>query len=265
MTDPNDPQIPESPDPEAPQEQQEPQAPPPLDINSAYEVIAQAEGWDPRLTRYEIQEFKRRKDQFEQEKREFEQQRSRQLEPQAETSDDPYMQRLSKIERYISDMDRRDREEREYQALVKSIDSELTAAYTSQARQNGMTKEQMEAKAQEFYATLQEIYPEPQMIRAMGVEKAASAAFRILKANSAGQNGYAPPRSNPYRDPRAAFVIPTTASAPNGGAPPVATGMPFAPQRPDETTEQYRQRLLSDRERVGPIRIPEGVRVSSSS
>lgn len=236
-----------TPDPNAlpePDEQEpvapEPQAPQ-VDLDAAYRVVADNEGWDPRLARFEMQELKRRKDEMDQREREFDK-RSRVPERPDPTPDfggDQYArlayeakQEASEVKRLFMEEREERKAQRERDELVSTIGRELDSAFKSVARQAGMTKEQIAAQAEDFYSSLTDIYPEPEMIKRMGADRAVRNAFRVFR----GGNGSAPQPRSPYRDPRASFVIPSGSS---GGPMSDDSG----PRRSNESQEEYVARL----------------------
>jgi hypothetical protein len=255
MNDPNAPQE-DAPQEQPAPEQEAPQAPQ-IDINSAYEAIAQAEGWDPRLTRYEIQELKRKREEFDRERREFEAERSKQYEIPKDDTTDPYLKEMRETRRLIMEDREEKRRERDQESLRNRIAQEMNSAYSSLARQNGMTKEQMEARAGEFYENLVDLYPEPEMIKQLGSERAARAAFRNLSTN-----GTRPAGGVNRVNPRERVYIPSPQSGPGPGPSPAFDA---ASQRENETNEQYLERLtrLVREHQVGLSALPEGRKFSS--
>lgn len=259
LDDPKDPQPPEAPPEPAPAP--EPDPAPQYDVNQAYDVIAQAEGWDPRLTRYEIQEHKRRVQEFEREKRDFEQRQRQQYQP-PEDNGDPYMRRISGLERIILEDREERRREREQQQLVANLGNELHSAYTGIARQSGLTKEQMEQRAEEFYDTLNDLYPDPSMVRQIGPERAARAAFRLLNQNGNRQPAYRPQVNG--RGPTATRTIPGSPQPYLPGGPPLPPEDSMsAEQLEGETDDQYRARLTRIIEGANMKRLPDGFKVAS--
>lgn len=258
-------------DEQEPQGQQEavPQGPmaPQYDLDTAYDVIVRAEGWDPRLARLQVQELKERKESLDRRERELEQQRQQysNVRPQAPEFNDPYAKELYETKQMVQQLveDRRAeqeerRREREHQKLVDKIGQELDSSYTTAAMQAGMSKSQIEAESKEFYRTLTQIYPEPDMINRIGADQAVRTAFRVFRG------GTTPPRTygNPMRDPRASFVVPTQGGGVQNGA---AQAVNDSAQRPDETPEQYFQRQIQRMKDKGfnaPI-LPDGTRTSS--
>lgn len=239
----------------APVEPQQPQ----YDIETAYSVIAEHEGWDPRLTRYQMDELKRRTEELHKREREFEAERQRQWQPPEETGD-PYMQRIGRLERLLLEDRERNRKREEEQERAARVGNELHSAYTQMARQTGLTREQMEQRSTEFYDVLADLYPDPEMVQRIGADRAVRAAFRVFSAS----NGHRPPQPNVQgRGPTATRVIP-------GSPQPFVNGNPLPPedslsaeQLPGETDEQYEARLRRIIEGVGLKRLPDGTRVSS--
>jgi hypothetical protein len=124
---------------------------------------------------------------------------------------------------------------------------------------NGLTKQQMEERSEEFYDTLREMYPAPEMLHEIGVERASRNVFRVLGVNG---SGYKPKPNVSGRGPTATRTIPGSPQPfTPGGMSPHEESM-SAEQLEGETDEQYRARL----ERIisGAKRIPEGVRLSTS-
>jgi hypothetical protein len=199
LDDPNDPQEPQAPPEAQPAPEPEPQAPQ-YDLETAYNVIAQHEGWDPRLTRYEVQEQKRRKEELDRRERELEARTQRRFEPPEDTSD-PYMRRISNIERVLMEDLEDKRRTREKQETERRIENELSSGYTDLARRSGMTPEQMEQRSRDFYGALADLYPEYDIIQRVGVERAIRAAFENhprLPAALRGSREPNAPRGEPF-------------------------------------------------------------------
>ena len=221
-------------DPEPPEPQPEPQPQPPS-IDEAYRIIAEQEGWDPRLTRFEMQEMKRRRDDLERREREL-QERQRQIEPQAPAMEFSmpelgYLDR--KIDRVASLLEKREQIERdrEEQALLTERQTyELRRAYENVMRQNGVADDrQIESQSQAFFSAMAEIYPDG-IPEQLGPEGAARNTFRLWKGSYASQ----PPKPGP----RAQYVIPSG----NSGAP-MVQGDDAGPRRSNESQEDYVARL----------------------
>lgn len=262
LDDPNDPQDPEGSPPE-PQQPEPPAPPAPIDLNAAYDAISQAEGWDPRLTRYEIDEVKRKRAELDRERREFEAERSRQYQaPQEDPNADPYMRRMDRIERLFVEDREEKRREREQQALIGRLGTELNQTYTSLARQAGMSKEQLDAQSEEFYATLNELYPTPGMLHEMGVQNAARNAFRLIKQNGGRTQSYYPQVNG--RGPTATRTIP---GSPQPYIP--GSGVPIPQEEltvehlPGETDQQRLARLERIFAAANVRGLPDGMKVQS--
>lgn len=255
--DPQDPQEPGAPPAPQPAPEPEPQAPQ-YDVESAYGVIAQHEGWDPRLTKYEMQEFRRRKEEFERERKEWEKLRTRYEPP--EDNSDPYMRRISNLERILLEDREEARKLRDRQETERRIENELHSTYTQIARQSGLTPEQMEQKAKDFYGALADLYPEYDIIQRVGVERASRAAFeRVARSN--GQ------RTMPGvvgRGPTAMRTIPGSPQPYMGAGNPAPHEENLsAEQLEGETDDQYRARLERIITGAGVRRLPDGTRVTS--
>ena len=252
-----DPNAPQDPEPE-PQPQPEPeQAPvPQYDIEEAYQRVAQHQGWDPRLTQYELNEIKRKREELDRERRELEAERNRRYEPPEDTSD-PYMRRISNLERILMEEREEKRREREQAAQMRRIEGEISSAYTSVARQMGMTREQMEKGSTDFYETLAEMYPAHSMIQEIGAERAARNAFRIMSTN-----GTRPAAGVNRVNPRERVMIPSPQTGPGPGAP---AAFDAASQRENETNEQYLERLTRfiRENNITLSSLPEGRKFSS--
>ena len=261
-----EPEVPQDPQ-DAGQQDAVPQEPaaPQYDLDTAYDVIIRAEGWDPRLARLQVQEIKERKESLDRRERELEQQRQQysNVRPPAPEFNDPYQKELYETKQMVQQLveDRRAereeaRRERDQQKLIDKIGQELDSSYTTTAMQAGMNKGQIEAESKEFFRTLTQIYPEPDMISRIGADNAVRTAYRVFKAGGTSPRPY----SNPMRDPRATFVVPT-----NGGAQNTASqAAQDAAQRPDETPEQYFARLIQGMKNKGfmaPI-LPDGTKSS---
>jgi len=201
-------------------------------------------------------EENRRRDQ-ELRKREQEIEARRRPEPLPEDiQNDPYRRDLYEMKSTLNELVTRQREREEYEQLVGQLGSETNSAYQSIARQNGLTKEQIESSAEGFYDALTELYPEPGMIQAMGVQRAAQNAWRVFRGQS-GNNGtpYQPTRTGP----RAQIVIP---AGPTSS--PAPAGIDTSPRKPGETIEQYSQRienagrmLQRQLQESGPVSLPD--------
>lgn len=261
-TDPNAPLQPDDPEPVVPQA---PPEPPSIDLDAAYRVVADNEGWDPRVARFEMQEFKRRREEFEREKREF-QERNRQPEPTPDFGGDQYArwayearQDAAETKRMLLEEREERRREKEKSDMIDSLGGELTMSYNALGRQSGVTKEQLKAQETEFFALLTEMYPEPDMLQRIGADRAVRNAFRVFQSNG----GYTPPRPT-YRDPRAQIVLPGAPTGTTGGA--SMANDDSGPQRPGETVEQAlertQRRLQALQSSLGRG-LPDGMRVSS--
>lgn len=251
------------PDDQEPVAPPEPQAPQ-IDLEQAYRVVADNEGWDPRLARFEMQEHKRRKEELDKRERELDQ-RYRIPEPREQTPDfggDQFARMVYEAKQDAAETKRlllEDREERRNQRekdeLVASLSKELDSSFQAAARQSGMTKDQISAQGNDFYALLTDIYPEPEMIKRLGADRAVRNAFRVFK----GGVGSAP-RQPSYRDPRATFIVPggsTTSTQENN------TQDDFSPQREGETPDQATERRLKALQGRGFNKFPDGFKVNS--
>lgn len=241
-----------------PEPQPEPEAPQ-YDVDAAYDVITRAEGWDPRLTRYQIEEHKRRVQDFEREKKEFERKRASQYEP--EDTSDPYMNRIGRLERIIVEerQERLQREEKD--KLVSHLDRELKSSYVALSRQAGLTKQQMNERADEFFDQLTDLYPEPEMLQQIGIERASRKAWALMNAN--GSRQVSRPNVN-GRGPTAVRTIPGSPQPYLGtGGPPPQEESNSAEQLPGETDDQYEARLRRIIEGAQLRRLPEGMKVQS--
>ena len=236
----DDPNALPEPDDQEPVAQPEP---PKLDLEEAYRVVAESEGWDPRLTRYEMQELKRRKEDLDRREREYNERvmPPPRQEPTPDFGGDPYRKEIYEAKQEAAETKRllvtyldETRREREKAELISKLSTELDSAFNAAARQAGMTREQMTnpATRQDFFATLQEMYPEPEMISRMGSEAAVRNAFRAFK----GGNGTAINSRPAYRDPRATFTVPLG----NSTGP---SGDDAGPKRPNESQGEYVARL----------------------
>jgi hypothetical protein len=233
--DPNVP-APDDLEPESPQAPQQPA----IDLEAAYRVVSENEGWDPRLARYEMQEIKRRKEDIDRRERELQERLMppARPEPTPDFGGDQYArlayeakQEASESKRLLQDFLDRENKKEEKQRLVESIGMELDASFNAVARQNGLTKEQMKAGESDFYALLQEMYPDPEMISRLGPDRVVRNTFRALRGN-----GSAPQPTRSYRDPRATYIIPSGSS----GGP---IGDDSGPRRSNESQEEYVARL----------------------
>ena len=136
---------------------------------------------------------------------------------------------------------------------------ELNSHYQTIMRQVP-TQNQMDPEI--FFGAMADLWPDgppPQISAAQAVERTA----RYLGIQTNGVAPQAGFMARSPRDPRAQFVVPMTGSAPPvaNGAPP--TGQDFATQRPNESTEQYHQRLLRSFQEMGTMKLPDGTKVSS--
>lgn len=253
MVDPNDPNDPEP----TPEPTESPAPAPQIDLDQAYDVIARTEGWDPRLTKYEIQEHKRRVQEFEREKKEWEQQQRSRSYEQQDDNGDPYMRRISSLERVIMEEREERKREREEQDRINHVANELRSVFIAQARQSGMTQEQMQSREEEFYELVTDMYPSPKMIQEIGAERVARNVFRSLPTN-----GTRPVTGLNRINPRERVVIPSPQSGPGPGPP---SAFDAASQRENETQEQYLERLtrIVREANAGLMSLPEGRKFSS--
>jgi hypothetical protein len=258
LDDPTDPQAEEAPpEPQAPAP--EPAAPQ-YDLESAYNVISQHEGWDPRLAKYEFSEQRRRREELDRREKELQARESRRFEP-AEDTNDPYMRRISNIERVLMEDLEDKRRTRERQETEKRIENELSSGYMQMARQSGLTQEQMEQKSRDFYGALADLYPEYDIIQRVGVDRAIRAAFeRVSRSN--GQSRAMPGVQG--RGPTATRTIPGSPQ------PYQSAGNPLPPeenlsaeQLEGETDDQYRARLERIINGANLKRLPDGIRTMS--
>jgi hypothetical protein len=256
LDDPNDPQAPQEPQPQ-PEPQPEPEPAPQIDLETAYQTIAQHQGWDPRLTQFELQEINRKREELERERRAFQSERAKRYEPPDDTNTDPYMRRMDRLERILIEREEREHKKNEEEEQKRRVANDLNTAYTAMARQSGMTRQQMEEKAEEFYDVLAEIYPVHEMIQNIGADRAVRNAFRLLNGN---RQGIQRPNVN-GRGPTAVRTIPGSPQAfiPGGGVLPPEENL-SAEQLEGETDDQYRARL----ERIiGGRRLPDGAKTHS--
>jgi hypothetical protein len=259
LDDPNDPQEPQAPPEAQPAPEPEPQAPQ-YRIETAYNVIAQHEGWDPRLTRYEVQEQKRRKEELDRRERELEARTQRRFEPPEDTSD-PYMRRISNIERVLMEDLEDKRRTREKQETERRIENELSSGYTDLARRSGMTPEQMEQRSRDFYGALADLYPEYDIIQRVGVERAIRAAFERVSRS----NGNRTMPGVVGRGPTATRTIPGSPQPYAGVGNPMPPEENLSAEQLDgETDDQYRARLERIISGAGVRRLPDGTKVTTS-
>jgi hypothetical protein len=265
-----DPEAPQEPqEEEQPAEPQQPQYPqqPDVDIEAAYDAIARHEGWDPRLARFQVQELKERREALERREREIEalQRKLETQRPPTPDFGDPTAQLLYENKQEIAEMKRmfsEEREERrkeaEEQRLVDRLARELDSSFITIARQNGMSKEQLDAYSKNFYPTLLEIYPEPEMIQKIGPDVAVRNTFRLM-----GSQRQQRPNVN-GRGPTATRTIPGSPQPyiPGGGILPPEESL-SADQLEGETDEQYRARLERIISAANVKRLPDGYKVSS--
>lgn len=230
-------------------------------LENAYQVITREQGWDPRLTRFQMDDLKRKRDELDRERRAFEQERQRQYTP-PEDNGDPYIRRISNLERLIIEEREDRRKEREQQQLVANLGNELNSAYTGIARQSGLTKEQIEQRAEEFYDALNDLYPDPNMVRQVGADRAARAAFRLINQNGHRQPAYRPQVNG--RGPTATRTIPGSPQPYMPGGPPLPPEENLSAEQLDgETDDQYRARLMRIIEGANMKRLPDGFKTAS--
>jgi len=238
-----------------------------IDLNAALARVAEEYGMPSpdyvqdalRLqdeNRRVFEENRRRDQELRQRERELAERRQPDPLPE-EIQSDPYRRDLHEVKTTLKQLMDERRAEREYQETVNQMGTEFNSAYQSLARQNGLTKEQIEAGSEGFYDALTELYPKPGMIQEVGVEHAARMAWRHQRGQGGTGNGYQP--SVP-RGPRTPIIIPAGNSSPSA----LAAGPDLSPRKPGETIEQYTQRvehagriLQNQLRESGPGALPE--------
>lgn len=184
-------------------------APPPYDRELAFQIVAEELGYDPQVAKFELEETKRRRQDLDRRDREL-QARERQIqdtqryEPVPDGVDPSFFYMNQKVDRLVKSIEDRDRKEQEREAkdtFVQTLARGMDVTYRSLARQAGMTKEQIDQQSDQFYEVLTDIYPEPEMIRALGPDKAVMTAFRLFKNGNGSQ-------PTPSRNPRTPYVVP---------------------------------------------------------
>ena len=266
----------------APSEPEEVQAPPAPPEKSPVELAAEQFGVTPEYLEgaLRLQEDNRRLaenykiKQRELERREVElealaRERQRYQPPPPSYDDlDPVTRKvLERLDRIDQREEQRVQAERQREERNRHI--EMTALeldrHFNQVMRGVPTQNQIDQ--QRFFNAMAELYPTSTGELPEGVtpEKAVFNTAKYLglispNGTSTG-GGYVMQRSP--RDPRAQFVVPMTGSTPptNGGAP--ATGQDFSPQKSNESTEQYHQRLLRGFQEMGTMKLPDGAKVSS--
>ena len=217
-------------------EEPTPAAPPQPDLESAYRIVAESEGWDPRLTRFEMQDIKRKKEELDRKERDLEERARLQTRPEPTYDDsDPVSamrQEMRELKRfYMEEREERQASERAMEERER-LGNELRRSYEMTMRQNGITAEKdIDSQAVPFFAAMQEIYPEgiPEMI---GVDGAIRNTFRFMKGVSPG------PSYQTRTGPRQQIVLPVGQS---GMA--AASQDDSGPRRPNESQEEYVARL----------------------
>jgi hypothetical protein len=224
--------------PDAPLPAQAP-SPPPYDRELAFQIVAEELGYDPQVAKFELEETKRRRQELDRREREIEVKarefQAPRYEPTPEFTDPQiaYLARQIQEDREERRKDREERDkEREKDQFVQTLARGMDVTYRSMARQSGMTKEQIDAQSDQFYEVLTDIYPEPEMIRALGPDKAVMTAFRLFK-----NGGGASPNPAP-RNPRTPYVVPVGTG---GGV--QALQEDTGPRREGESPEDYVARL----------------------
>ena len=269
-------------DPEVPQEPQDqpaPEAPqPPIDHRAALEIAAQQYGVTPeelessmRLqeeNRRVYEENRRRARELELKEAEINalaRERQRYLPPEPTENIDPILRPLfdkfSALEQKFAERDRKEREMERQQQENQRVGAELNSHFERLMR-TLPTQNQMDAPA--FYEAMQELWPNAEFT-SLGISPAQAvertARYLGIKTNGvAPQVGYV---ARTPRDPRAQFIVPMTGSAPPTGNGQPAQGQDFSPQRANESTEQYHQRLLRGFQELGTMKLPDGAKASS--
>lgn len=253
--------------PEGQQEGQQQEQQSTYDLDTAYDVIARAEGWDPRLARLQVQELKERKESLDRREREIEMQRAniaREV-PQQQRPDfggDPVAQLAyeareeAKQTRQMFLEDRQERQkDREREQLVQTLTRELDSSFKTAARQSGMSREQIDQNADRFYEMLTGIYPEPEMIRKIGPDQAVRNAFLAFRPGAAPTVGYQ----------TTTRVTPRTPVITSQGSGPIEDRADTGPQRQGESNTDYAQRVLRNFESLGlkGMSLRDGDKISS--
>lgn len=271
LPDPNAPQDPTPPAPEPPAP--EPAPAPSLDIDAAYDLIAQAEGFDPRVARFEFSELRRKKEQLERERRDWEEERRRyrpEPAPQLPEFMDPGQRMLFQLLHEDREERRREREERENErrqaAYANEAVDRLSYSYETEMRNAGFTPQQIQESRERFFlGAMQQLYPEGRLPAGMDIERAVRNAVQFYKATGRNGNGSAPQPQVYGRGPTATRTIPGSPQpfTPTGNPLPPSDDLSPAPLQ-GESLEQYEARLRRIIESAGVRGLPDGARVSSA-
>jgi hypothetical protein len=267
--------------PQEPQEEQpqQPEAPPAIDPRAAIEITAQQYGVTPDYLESAMRLQSENQRVYEENRRRareleirqaqidaLEKDRSRYAPPEPTPYDvdpavRPLYEKVSNMERLImqerEERANQDRREFEARRTAQELNSHIDTLMRQVPTQNRIEPDK-------FYSAMAELWPNAEfqelgITPAQAVERTAR-YLGIQASGVAPQGGFI---SRTPRDPRAQFIVPMTGTSPptNGSPPP--TGQDFAPQRPNESTEQYHQRLLQGFRDIGTMRPPDGTKVSS--
>ena len=218
--------------------------------------MAERLGYDPREARFEFEDIKRQREQFQRERREWEEEARRNRErfqPQIEFQT-PGEKALFDIVNEMREERRQEREERLHQQRqAQEVEEQATAirqAAEATLAQAGIKPEEMDVRVPEFLRAMEELYPEgiPGRLGAYGAARNTIRFWNNSRNGTPGPTtGYRP------RPSQREIVIPAGT---------VRTGMSDEndpKRRPGETTEQWVMRLRKMSEESGPPpKIPEG-------
>lgn len=241
------PPAPPEPEPQAPQ----------FGVEDAYRVIAENEGWDPRLARFEFEELKRRKQEIERRERDWEERAKPtpryQPEPEFIDPGQRYLyDRIGRLEEMLTRREQAEEERRQQQEHAQELGSRLRSSYENSMRSRGMDDQKIEQGAQRFFAAMERVYPDgiPASVGPDGAVEIVHSYLGSARATTPQWNG------QPSRDRRAPIVIPGSSAGATTSAP-----MGFEKQ-PGETDEQYGMRISALIAGSGIKTLPNG-RVSS--
>lgn len=252
---PIDPNAEPEPQPEATPE------PPPMDEETAIQIVAQKYGWDPRVTDYELRETRQRKEELARKERELAAREDRlrsvsSYEPPQGYEQDPIAKTLYEIKGRLDRQDEERRQERERDAKLARLTQDLDSQYETL-----MARVPNKVDRQAFFRALQEVYPEQELLERVGVDRASQIVYRYMTANPlTATNGYQPQRPSSRRDP---IIIPGASTG--GSGPPSGAVMPLEPRRANEPEDQFRLRYEAWIQQFTPGTgaLRDGIKVSS--
>jgi hypothetical protein len=246
-----------------PEQPEVPQAESPIDPQQALEIAAQQFGVTPDVLESSLrlqgenqrvyEENRRRARELELKEAQLEalaKERQRYAPPEPQYDIDPALRpvfdKVNSLERMMLDQQRQQIEMEQRSQEVTRLGHELRSNFEGLMR--GVPT-QNQVDGDQFFAAMQELWPNAEF-KELGITP-AQAVERTARYLGIKSNGSMPPQANygqpnPYRNPRASIVIPGAPAMP----PTTPQGMDTSPKRPEESIEQYAQRVEANGRRL---------------